>query len=207
MLETNITENLTEEIWKFYKKHPIGGSKTKFNVIEVSNFGRVKDNGKIREFHVRQDRYINVGGERLHVVVAKLFIPNPENKPFIDHIDRNKHNNRVDNLRWCTPKENANNPNTIEAHKNAAKQRWIDYKDSYKNVGYKKGHESHNKGKHLSEETKRKLSEANKGKPGFWKGKVGINKGKKMSEETKAKISNSHKGRHWYIGEDGKRHY
>lgn len=33
MLETNITENLTEEIWKFYKKHQIGGSKTKFNVI------------------------------------------------------------------------------------------------------------------------------------------------------------------------------
>ena len=136
-----------------------------------------------------------------------MFLPNPENKPFIDHIDRNKHNNRVDNLRWCTPKENANNPNTIEAHKNAAKQRWIDYKDSYKNVGYTKGHESHNKGKHLSEETKRKLSEANKGKPSFWKGKVGPRKGKKMSEETKAKISNSHKGRHWYIGEDGKRHY
>lgn len=198
--------DLVEE-WKVYKTYSKGRNKTKTVTIEVSNFGRIRDNGILREPKVKENRYIKVGSERLHRVVAKLFIPNPENRPFIDHIDRNKHNNRVDNLRWCTPKENANNPNTIEAHKNAAKQRWIDYKDSYKNVGYTKGHESHNKGKHLSEETKRKLSEANKGKPSFWKGKVGPSKGKKMSEETKAKISNSHKGRHWYIGEDGKRHY
>ena len=198
--------DLVEE-WKVYKTYSKGRNKTKTVTIEVSNFGRIRDNGILREPKVKENRYIKVGSERLHRVVAKLFIPNPENKPFIDHIDRNKHNNRVDNLRWCTPKENANNPNTIEVQKNAAKQRWLDYKDSYKNVGYTKGHESHNKGKHLSEETKRKLSEANKGKPGFWKGKVGPSKGKKMSEETKAKISNSHKGRHWYIGEDGKRHY
>lgn len=199
-------KDLVEE-WKYYKSYTTGKAKAPNRIVEVSNLGRVRINGKIREFNVRQDRYIKVCDERLHVVVAKLFIPNPENKPFIDHLDRNKHNNRVDNLRWCTPKENANNPNTIEAYKNAAKQRWIDYKDSYKNVGYTKGHESHNKGKHLSEETKRKLSEANKGKPSFWKGKVGPTKGKKMSEEQKQKISNSHKGRHWYIGEDGKRHY
>lgn len=199
-------KDLVEE-WKVYKTYSKGRNKTKTVTIEVSNFGRIRDNGILREPKVKENRYIKVGSERLHRVVAKLFIPNPENKPFIDHIDRNKHNNRVDNLRWCTSKENANNPNTIEAHKNAAKQRWIYYKDSYKNVGYTKGHESHNKGKHLSEETKRKLSEANKGKPSFWKGKVGPNKGKKMSEETKAKISNSHKGRHWYIDEDGKRHY
>ena len=199
-------KDLVEE-WKVYKTYSKGRNKTKTVTIEVSNFGRIRDNGILREPKVKENRYIKVGSERLHRVVAKLFIPNPENKPFIDHIDRNKHNNRVDNLRWCTSKENANNPNTIEAHKNAAKQRWIYYKDSYKNVGYTKGHESHNKGKHLSEETKRKLSEANKGKPSFWKGKVGPSKGKKMSEETKAKISNSHKGRHWYIDEDGKRHY
>ena len=199
-------KDLVEE-WKVYKTYSKGRNKTKTVTIEVSNFGRIRDNGILREPKVKEDRYIKVCNERLHRVVAKLFITNPENKPFIDHVDRNKHNNRVDNLRWCTPKENANNPNTIEAQKNAAKQRWIDYKDSYKNVGYTKGHESHNKGKHLSEETKRKLSEVNKGKPSFWKGKVGPSKGKKMSEETKAKISNSHKGRHWYIGEDGKRHY
>jgi len=50
----------------------------------------------------------------LHRLVAELFIPNPEHKPIIDHIDRNRQNNAVSNLRWCTLKENMLNPNTVE---------------------------------------------------------------------------------------------
>ena len=50
----------------------------------------------------------------LHRLVAELFIPNPEHKPMIDHIDRNRQNNAVSNLRWCTLKENMLNPNTVE---------------------------------------------------------------------------------------------
>ena len=38
----------------------------------------------------------------IHRLVALTFIPNPENKPEIDHIDTNRKNNSVDNLRWCT---------------------------------------------------------------------------------------------------------
>ena len=52
--------------------------------------------------------------ENIHRLVAKVFIPNPENKPEVDHIDTVRTNNHVSNLRWVTRKENAYNENTIK---------------------------------------------------------------------------------------------
>ena len=42
----------------------------------------------------------------LHRLLAEAFIPNPENKPFVDHIDGDRKNNALSNLRWCTHAEN-----------------------------------------------------------------------------------------------------
>lgn len=108
-------------------------------------------------------------GFSVHRLVALMFIPNsnPE-KTQVNHIDENKNNNSASNLEWVTPMENM--------HHGTRTQRIADAK----------------KGKPLSEEAKRKLSEKLKGK---YTGKNNPFYGKHHTEETKQKISETKKAK------------
>jgi len=46
---------------------------------------------------------------KIHRLIAYYFIPNPENKPMVDHIDGNPQNNSIENLRWCDNSQNQQN--------------------------------------------------------------------------------------------------
>lgn len=82
----------------------------------VSDTGRVRRIGSDKDHSVRNDRrgYLIIdlyadgkcSTERVHTLVAEAFVPNPDNKPEVNHEDGNKHNNRASNLTWVTKKEN-----------------------------------------------------------------------------------------------------
>lgn len=117
-------EDLPGEIWK---KVP-GYEK----LLMVSNYSRVLDIAKQKIIWqtIGNDNYkcisIKNNGKYkrllVHRLVIQAFLPNPENKPCTDHIDANRLNNTLENLKWATSKENANNPytklNRKEAHRN-----------------------------------------------------------------------------------------
>jgi predicted DNA-binding protein YlxM (UPF0122 family) len=78
---------------------------------EVSNYGRVRHDGRVLSGSVHKDGYIyvNIRGKQYpkHKVVAEVFVLNPSNKPFVNHIDGNKQNCVDTNLEWCTQSENS----------------------------------------------------------------------------------------------------
>ena len=82
---------------------------------EVSNQGQVRRNGKILKGGTDKDGYkiVSMGKtkKKIHRLVAEAFIPNPDNLPITDHIDRNRTNNVVSNLRWVNHTESCLNTN------------------------------------------------------------------------------------------------
>lgn len=100
----------------------------------------------------------------LHRLIAEAFIPNPENKPEIDHINGVRNDNRVENLRWATKTENMNNPLTIRKLQIKPIAEETKAKIAESLMGRFCGEKNPNFGKHLTEEQKAKISAANKGK-------------------------------------------
>ena len=98
---------MSEEIWKLVADYPN---------YSVSNYGRVRNNKtgyilkplKVGFGYVVVELWNKNGpkSKKIHRLVAEAFLPNPDKKPQVNHIDGNKKNNRLDNLEWVTASEN-----------------------------------------------------------------------------------------------------
>lgn len=102
--------------------------------------GRVwskKGKGRFMKFCDNGKGYLSTVIDKIavkpHRLVAEHYIPNPENKPQVDHINRIRNDNRIDNLRWVSYEEQNNNKKLLFSN-NKTGHRKISY-DRYGNYG------------------------------------------------------------------------
>lgn len=146
-------------------------------IYEVSNLGRIKTVARVdragKPVPERIRSNVEVHGYlycelwkdnhskrfAVHRLVASAFIPNPEGKPEVNHIDGNKKNNVISNLEWCTYSENA----------------YHAFKNNLARAYDRSGENNPMYGKHHTDSAKAKISK--------------VHTGRKHTEETKAKMS------------------
>lgn len=119
---------MSTEIWKdvvgyegYYKVSNLGRVKSMERYVTQGNHKRyvkerikkqsIDPNGYLRVTLCKDRKSVQIP---IHRIIAEAFIPNPENKSEIDHINTNRIDNRIENLRWSTRYENTHNPLTLQ---------------------------------------------------------------------------------------------
>lgn len=138
-------------IWRYKAQEEIEGEEWKDIILDkvntgyqASSEGRIKNKdgtilkGGLKDGYITIGLYYLVNGEKIektkraHTLVALAFLDNPDNKKEVDHIDTNRKNNKVSNLRWFTHQENCNNEITLR--KKGKKIQQMDYEGNVLNT-------------------------------------------------------------------------